>query len=72
MITNPRRYLLPMWDGGGTVGPGLGVASRLIAHGHAVHVLADPTIEDQAIATGCTFTPWTSAPHRTTLDVDQT
>ncbi len=71
MITNPRRYLLPMWDGGGTVGPGLGVASRLIARGHAVHVLADPTIEDQAIATGCTFTPWTTAPHRTTLDVDQ-
>ena len=71
MITTPRRYLLPMWDGGGTVAPGLGVARRLLARGHAVHVLADPTIEDQAIATGCTFSPWTSAPHRTTLDPDQ-
>ena len=59
------RYLLPMWDGGGTVAPELGVARRLIARGHSVHVLADPTIRHQAEDAGCTFTPWVQAPHRT-------
>ena len=50
------RYLLPMWDGGGTVAPELGVARRLIARGHTVHVLADPTIVAEAEQAGCTFT----------------
>jgi len=65
------RYLLPMWDGGGTVAPELGVARRLIARGHSVHVLADPTIRSQAEDAGCTFTPWAQAPHRTSADPDQ-
>ena len=65
------RYLLPMWDGGGTVAPELGVARRLIARGHSVHVLADPTIRHQAEDAGCTFTPWVQAPHRTSADPDQ-
>ena len=60
MTNTTQRYLLPMWDGGGTVAPGLGVARRLIARGHTVHVLADPTIGDQAEQAGCTFTPWTA------------
>ena len=51
--------------------PGLGVARRLIARGHAVHVLGDPTIRDQAEQAGCTFSPWTRAPHRTSLDPAQ-
>ena len=51
-MNTPCRYLLPMWDGGGTVAPGLGVARRLIARGHSVHVLADPTIADQAEQAG--------------------
>jgi UDP:flavonoid glycosyltransferase YjiC (YdhE family) len=67
----PRRFLLPMWDGGGTVAPGLGVARRLLARGHAVHVLADPTIGDEAERAGCAFTPWTRAPHRTSRDPDE-
>ncbi|MGI9052283.1 MAG: hypothetical protein ACR2HQ_06485 [Ilumatobacteraceae bacterium] len=71
MTNTPQRYLLPMWDGGGTVAPGLGVARRLIARGHVVHVLADPTIGAQAEQAGCTFTPWQRAPHRTSLDPDQ-
>src|SRR5262245_31050324 len=60
-----------MWDGGGTVPPELGVARRLIARGHQVHVLADPTIAAQAEAAGCTFSPWRRAPHRTSHAVDQ-
>jgi MGT family glycosyltransferase len=70
-MTAPRRFLMPMWEGGGTLPPELGVARRLIARGHAVHVLGDPTISDQARAAGCSFSPWRRAPHRTSLDPAQ-
>lgn len=62
-----RHYLFAMWEGGGNVPPLLGVARRLIARGHRVTVLGDPTIEDEARRTGCGFEPWRRAPHRTTL-----
>jgi MGT family glycosyltransferase len=58
-----KRYLLITWDGGGVVPPELGLARRLIERGHRVHVLADPTLEAEAGAAGCSFTPWTTAPH---------
>jgi len=59
---------MPLWDGGGNVPPELGVARRLVARGHQVHVLADPTIEEAAEEAGCTFSPWRRAPHRASLD----
>lgn len=62
-----KHYLFAMWEGGGNVPPLLGVARRLIARGHRVTVLGDPTIEDEARRTGCGFEPWRRAPHRTTL-----
>lgn len=68
MSSRPRRFLMPLWEGGGTLPPGLGVARRLLDRGHAVHVLADPTVEDDAHAAGCTFSAWRTAPHRTSLD----
>jgi MGT family glycosyltransferase len=68
MTTSPRRFLLTMWEGGGTVPPELGVARRLLERGHAVHVMGDPTIAERAEAIGCGFSPWRRAPHRTTLD----
>src|SRR5262249_57931250 len=43
-----KRFLLCMWEGGGTVPPELGLARKLIARGHAVDVLGDPTIEAEA------------------------
>lgn len=58
-----RRFLLCMWEGGGTVPPELGLARELIARGHEVHVLADPTIEAEALAAGCLFHSWVEAPH---------
>src|SRR5580704_19051227 len=64
----PRRFLLTSWDGGGNVPPELGIARRLVERGHQVHVLADPTISDEAHAAGCTFSAWRRAPHHTTLD----
>jgi MGT family glycosyltransferase len=57
------RFLFAMWEGGGTVPPELGIARRLIARGHAVHVLGDPTIEAGALQSGCGFTAWREAPH---------
>jgi len=62
-----RHYLFPMWEGGGNVPPILAVARRLIARGHTVTVLGDPTIQVEAERFGCRFLPWRRAPHRTTL-----
>ena len=71
MTEKPFRFLMTMWEGGGTVPPVLGVARQLIARGHDVHVLADPTIADEARAAGGTFSPWQRAPHRTAFDPAQ-
>jgi len=57
-----------MWEGGGTIPPELTIARKLVARGHAVRVLGDPTIERAARAAGCEFSPWVTAPHRTNLD----
>lgn len=71
MTARSLQFLFPMWEGGGTIPPQLGVARLLLARGHGVHVLADPTVEDDARAAGCTFSPWQRAPHRTSLDPSQ-
>jgi len=62
------RVLLAMWEGGGTIPPELTIARKLIARGHDVRVLGDPTIERSARTAGCDFSPWVDAPHRTNLD----
>ncbi len=67
MTVPSRRFLLATWDGGGCTPPELGVAKRLLQRGHEVHVLADPTLAHDVEDTGCTFTPWSRAPHRSTL-----
>jgi UDP:flavonoid glycosyltransferase YjiC (YdhE family) len=65
------RLLLAVIDGGGTVPPAMGVARELVRRGHRVRVLGDPTIARSALAAGCTFTAWTTAPHFDTV-ADQT
>lgn len=67
-LAQPKTILLALWDGGGVVPSLLGVAKRLIAAGHNVVVLSDPTVEPEAVAAGCRFVPWTRAPHRTSRD----
>lgn len=62
-----KQYLFAMWEGGGNVPPLLGVARRLVARGHRVTVLGDPTIKDEAERFECCFLPWQRAPHRKTL-----
>lgn len=61
------RYLLATWEGGGVLPPELGLAKRLIARGHDVHVIADPAAEAAARATGATYSPWVKAPHKHSL-----
>lgn len=63
-MTGSRNYLFTLWEGGGTVPPEIELARRLIARGHRVTVLGDPTIEAEALAAGCSFAPWRQAPHR--------
>lgn len=63
-----RRIVLMLWDGGGVVPPEMELAGELTKLGHDVCVLGDPTIEEEARAAGCSFRPWTSAPHRTSRD----
>lgn len=68
MTRGARRILLATWDGGGVIPPQLAVCRELVARGHQVHVLADPTVRPEAEAAGCRFLPWTTAPHRLTRD----
>ena len=68
MIGRSRRFLMTLWDGGGNAPPELGVARRAVERGHQVHVLGDPTLADAAGAAGCSFSSWTRAPHRASLD----
>src|SRR6478752_8052282 len=65
------RFLLATIDGGGTLPPEMGLAAELVRRGHSVHVLADPTVQDSAVAAGCGFTPWPTAPSVAT-DEEQT
>jgi MGT family glycosyltransferase len=58
------RFLFAMWDGGGNVPPTLGLARRLLARGHLVRVLGDPTLGEAARLAGAEHTSWRLAPHR--------
>lgn len=60
------HYLFAMTDAGGTVPPELSVARGLIARGHDVTVLGDPTIEAEVAVIGARFHPWKDGPHRLT------
>jgi hypothetical protein len=55
MSSSMSRFLFVMWEGGGTGPPELAVARRLVARGHSVHVLGDPTLEGSARAVGAAF-----------------
>jgi UDP:flavonoid glycosyltransferase YjiC (YdhE family) len=67
-LLNPQHVLLlATWEGGGVIPPEMGLARRLLARGHEVHVLADPAVESSALAAGCSFSPWVTAPHKRSL-----
>jgi MGT family glycosyltransferase len=64
------HYLVALWDGGGTVPVEIGVARRLVARGHTVTVLADPTLTAAVADTGAGYRSWTRAPHRTSQSLE--
>jgi hypothetical protein len=63
-MNDAKRFLLVSWDGGGNLGPELSIARRLIARGHTVRLLGDPTLAGEARASGCAFSAWRTAPHK--------
>lgn len=60
------KFLFAMWEGGGTGPPELAVVGRLVARGHAVTVLGDPSLSQDVGRAGASFVPWRDAPHRKT------
>lgn len=60
----PRAFLFATWEGGGSVGPALTVARKLLARGHRVRVMSDACNGDDVLALGARFAPWTRAPNR--------
>ena len=48
------HVLVTLWDGGGTVPVEAGVVRRLVARGHTVTALADPTLEQEVVTAGAT------------------
>jgi len=70
-VVSAGRFLLATVDGGGTLPPEMGLAAELVSRGHSVDVLADPTVQASAVAAGCGFTPWPTAPS-VASDAEQT
>ncbi len=64
----PRKFLVTTWEGGGSVGPALTVARKLLAAGHDVRVMSDECNRPESEATGARFVSWTRAPSRPTKD----
>jgi len=62
----PRRsFLITTWEGGGSVGPALTVARKLLDAGHEVRVMSDECNRPESEAIGARFRSWTRAPNRT-------
>ena len=64
------EILLTTWDGAGTTPPLMSVARAMVARGHTVRVLADPTLRADVEKTGAEWLTWTRAPHRTKEGVE--
>jgi MGT family glycosyltransferase len=63
--------LIATLQGGGTVPPTMGLARGLVERGHHVHVLSEPTVEDEARAAGCSFSLWPTAPFADAVSRDR-
>ena len=67
-MTPPRRVLVALWDGGGSVPPELAVVRGLVARGHDVTAIADAVLADDVAAAGAEHVSWTTAPQHLTRD----
>jgi len=63
-MSQGRRFLFAIVEGGGNVPVQLGVVRRLVARGHEVRVLADGVLEPEVCAAGGAFRPWRRAPQQ--------
>jgi MGT family glycosyltransferase len=63
--------LVATLQGGGTVPPTMGLARNLVERGHHVHVLSEPTVEEEARAAGCSFSLWPTAPFADAVSRDR-
>lgn len=60
----PRKFVLCTWEGGGSVGPVIAVARKLVERGHHVRVMSDRCNRLEAESVGAAFVPWTQARSR--------
>ncbi len=60
-----REFLLTNFEGGGSIGPFLALAEKLLARGHRVRMMSDEANRSETEAVGVEFIPWTRAPNRT-------
>jgi len=70
MASTPRKFIITTWEGGGSVGPAVTVARKLVEAGHDVRVMSDAVNRAEAEAAGARFVPWTRAPSRTDRSKD--
>jgi MGT family glycosyltransferase len=63
------HVLMALWDGGGTVPVEVGTARRLVAAGHRVTVIGEPTTKDAVTAAGARFERWRTAPQFVQADL---
>ena len=61
---NSCDFLLPTFEGGGSVGPVIAVARQLLARGHRVRVMSEEANREEALAAGAEFVAYTRAPNR--------
>ncbi len=64
LTSRPLRFLFTTWEGGGTVGPPIAAAARLLKRGHHVRFQSDEASRTDAEAAGLEFRPWHKAPNR--------
>jgi MGT family glycosyltransferase len=67
-MSQPKRYLFAITDGGGTVPADTSVIRALVERGHDVRVLADSVLAPDIEPTGAEHVPWQLAPQRPDLD----
>ena len=67
-MSERRRYLFAIIDGGGTVPADTSVIRAMVERGHDVRVLADRVLAPDVEATGAEHVTWTRAPQRPDLD----
>lgn len=63
-MIRPSRFIFCTWEGGGSVGPVVAVARKLVERGHSVRIMSDRCNRLEAEKAGAAFVPWTRAPSR--------